>query len=157
MSRTDDIRHILNQVQNLTINEATVDENGIPVYDWEEGLEAVKNAGIKQDEALLLQRIGPEYADQYRVVATGAYMRWSPELRDMYTIVAQANNRGEVHIREMTEANKPQSQASLYDQLKELRVIANKEGLYDAADFLRNHIEAIEKNLAANNDLDRQS
>jgi hypothetical protein len=31
---------------------------------------------------------------------------------------------------------KPQSQESLLDQLKELIPIANKEGLYDAADYL---------------------
>ena len=35
----------------------------------------------------------------------------------------------------------PQSQASLTDQLQELRVLANKAGLYDAADWLRDHLE----------------
>ena len=42
-------------------------------------------------------------------------------------------------------ANKPQSQASLLDQLKKLCVLANKEGLYDASDFVRNLVERQEK------------
>ena len=33
---------------------------------------------------------------------------------------------------------KPQSQASLTDQLRELIQVANMVGLYDAADFLEN-------------------
>jgi hypothetical protein len=32
----------------------------------------------------------------------------------------------------------PQTQEALNDQLKKLRIIANKFGLYDAADYLRN-------------------
>lgn len=34
------------------------------------------------------------------------------------------------------EANLPQSQDSVYDQLVELHSLANKNGLYDAADVL---------------------
>jgi hypothetical protein len=34
--------------------------------------------------------------------------------------------------------NKPQYQGSLQCQLNELYALANKEGLYDAADFIRN-------------------
>lgn len=34
----------------------------------------------------------------------------------------------------------PQAQYSLTDQLKELRTAANKLGLYDAADFIRNQL-----------------
>lgn len=37
---------------------------------------------------------------------------------------------------------KPQSQDSQYEQMKRLRVLADKEGLYDAADFLtKNYFE----------------
>lgn len=39
---------------------------------------------------------------------------------------------------------KPQSQASLIEQLKALIPVANREGLYDAADFLRAKVEAQE-------------
>lgn len=35
----------------------------------------------------------------------------------------------------------PQRQDSLNDQLRDLRVIANHFGLYDAADFIRLHLE----------------
>lgn len=35
-----------------------------------------------------------------------------------------------------TDMTKPQSQESLNDQLAELVDIANREGLYDAADFI---------------------
>lgn len=38
--------------------------------------------------------------------------------------------------------SKPQSQASLIEQLRALYVIANREGFYDAADFLRAKVEA---------------
>jgi hypothetical protein len=38
--------------------------------------------------------------------------------------------------------NKPQSQASLIEQLNALIPIANQEGLYDAADFLRQKVAA---------------
>lgn len=37
--------------------------------------------------------------------------------------------------------DKPQSQASLTDQLQELRTIANREGLYDAADWLKKQLD----------------
>jgi hypothetical protein len=43
--------------------------------------------------------------------------------------------------------NKPQSQASLKDQLYALIALANREGLYDAADYLRQRMEAQEKFL----------
>lgn len=36
------------------------------------------------------------------------------------------------------------SQASLYDQLLQVRALANKSGYYDAADFLTKHIEAMD-------------
>jgi hypothetical protein len=36
----------------------------------------------------------------------------------------------------MSSQNKPQSQAALLDQLAKLIPIANREGLYDAADYL---------------------
>lgn len=35
----------------------------------------------------------------------------------------------------------PQAQDSTVEQLHKLRVIANKFGLYDAADYLRNRLE----------------
>lgn len=35
----------------------------------------------------------------------------------------------------------PQAQYSLAQQLSELRIIANKVGLYDAADFLLKHLK----------------
>ena len=38
-----------------------------------------------------------------------------------------------------------QAQDSLHDQLRRLIVLANKEGLYDAADFLTNHLKPAEK------------
>lgn len=41
--------------------------------------------------------------------------------------------------------NKAQSQASLTDQLQALIAVANKEGLYDAADFLKAHVEKVEE------------
>jgi hypothetical protein len=41
----------------------------------------------------------------------------------------------------MMSSNRPQSQASLQDQLRQLIVIANREGLYDAADYLRDALE----------------
>ncbi len=37
------------------------------------------------------------------------------------------------------------SQQSLYDQLRELIQIANKNGLYDAADYIRHMVEQIEE------------
>lgn len=41
---------------------------------------------------------------------------------------------------------KGQSQSSLYEQLKQVRYLANKNGYYDAADFITSHIENIEQN-----------
>jgi hypothetical protein len=38
--------------------------------------------------------------------------------------------------------SKPQSQASVLDQMEALWPIANREGLYDAADFIRGWIDA---------------
>jgi hypothetical protein len=35
----------------------------------------------------------------------------------------------------------PQRQDSLNDQLRDLQTLANKHGMYDAADFLRNVLE----------------
>lgn len=37
-------------------------------------------------------------------------------------------------------SQQPQAQYSLTDQLKELQIAANKLGLYDAADFIKNHL-----------------
>jgi len=39
--------------------------------------------------------------------------------------------------------NKPQHQGSLVEQLKELYYIANKEGLYDAADYIEARLKPI--------------
>lgn len=36
-----------------------------------------------------------------------------------------------------------QHQGSLYDQLLELHALANQNGLYDAADFIKSYIEKI--------------
>jgi hypothetical protein len=36
----------------------------------------------------------------------------------------------------------PQSQESLVNQLLKLTLIANKFGLYDASDFIKNHLES---------------
>lgn len=47
----------------------------------------------------------------------------------------------------MPQANKPQAQDSLYAQMKRLIPIANREGLYDAADHLQRDVDRIEKNL----------
>jgi hypothetical protein len=41
------------------------------------------------------------------------------------------------------------SQVSLTDQLKKLIPIANKNGLYDAADFLKSYVETIDKKVEA--------
>ena len=46
-----------------------------------------------------------------------------------------------------------QSQDSLYEQLKRLIPIANKAGLYDAADAIQRDVEAIERRL---NDADNK-
>lgn len=42
---------------------------------------------------------------------------------------------------ELKEQNKPQDQGPLNIQLNKLYIIANKEGLYDAADFIRRTLE----------------
>ena len=49
--------------------------------------------------------------------------------------------------------NKPQRQDSLYAQLKDLIPLAQKEGCYDAADYLRRITEDIENNVKTINDL----
>jgi hypothetical protein len=49
--------------------------------------------------------------------------------------------------------NKPQRQDSLYDQLKDLIPLANKEGCYDAADYIRGIVEGIERKMENANDL----
>ena len=45
--------------------------------------------------------------------------------------------------------SKPQSQESFYDQIKALIPIANREGLYDAADYLQEKVNEIDRRLAA--------
>ena len=50
--------------------------------------------------------------------------------------------------------NKPQRQDSLYDQLKDLIPLANQEGCYDAADFLRRTVEDIEFKINLEKSLD---
>jgi hypothetical protein len=49
--------------------------------------------------------------------------------------------------------NKPQHQGSLEDQLRELVHVANKEGLYDAADWLLGFLELrrLERNTTSIN------
>lgn len=41
--------------------------------------------------------------------------------------------------------NKPQRQDAVLDQLRDLIPVANREGCYDAADFLRRTVEDIER------------
>ena len=41
----------------------------------------------------------------------------------------------------------PQRQDSTYEQLKDLYVVANKLGMYDAADFIKARLDQIESNL----------
>ena len=50
--------------------------------------------------------------------------------------------------------NKPQSKSSLTDQLYELVEVANREGLYDAADFLNRHL--LRSTVSPEQDLERQ-
>jgi hypothetical protein len=40
-------------------------------------------------------------------------------------------------------------QRSLYEQLRDLVQLANRAGMYDAADFVRGHVERIEDCIAA--------
>jgi hypothetical protein len=47
----------------------------------------------------------------------------------------------------LREQKKVQSQSSLHDQLKELHGHATKNGLYDAADYLKMHIQKIDKKV----------
>jgi len=42
---------------------------------------------------------------------------------------------------QMSEQNKPQDQGPLNIQLQKLYIFANKEGLYDAADFIKKVLE----------------
>lgn len=44
-------------------------------------------------------------------------------------------------LRLIENDQKPQHQGALVDQLKELHNLANQNGLYDAADWLRRHLE----------------
>jgi hypothetical protein len=43
--------------------------------------------------------------------------------------------------------NKTQRQDALIDQLRDMAAVANREGCYDAADFLRRTVEDIERKL----------
>lgn len=75
-------------------------EMQLPTYSYEDAIQRATDYARKtNDDALVLQEVGTENADQYIVIASGAYMRWSIPTREQYEIVASVDFRGRVRER----------------------------------------------------------
>lgn len=79
--------------------------------------------------------------DEAEKKAMELYPEWkahSKKIDSLGVIVVIAERQAFLKGYEYANQQKPQAQYSTSQQIQELILIANKEGLYDAADFLRN-------------------
>ena len=79
--------------------------------------------------------------DEAEEKAMELYPDWeahSKKIDSLGVIVVMAERQAFIKGYEYANQQKPQAQYSTSQQIQELILIANKEGLYDAADFLRN-------------------
>jgi uncharacterized protein DUF5678 len=82
------------------------------------------------------------YEGEWIAVFDHVVVAHAEECVDVYR---ELNRQGVRHgpVLQYMTRRKPQSQASLYDQLRELHVLANRAGLYDAADWLQGYVETM--------------